>query len=102
MDRGYKEAIIQNPKFVLRRIKRGIKTGEFFWDAYYFLKFVISPSTSSGDGACSYAYKIEWPTYDFANNDLKPLEVQKPPLRDWRKFKYVTLSSSLPKSLEPL
>ena len=40
MKRGYRRAILFNPAYVLRRIARGIRTGEFFWDLFYFVKYL--------------------------------------------------------------
>lgn len=64
MKRGYLEAIIKNPKFIYRRIKRGIKTGEFFWDVYYFVKFCFLPPSNSPKESCEYAHNKEWPKVD--------------------------------------
>ena len=49
---------------------RGIKTFEFFWDAYYFFKFFCSPATSQAQSAVYFA-KDRWPHYDFANNHIE-------------------------------
>lgn len=67
IDLAFKRAILYNPGFVLRRFIRGIKTGEFFWDLFYALKFFLTPTSRSARESLYYA-KDRWPTYDFASN----------------------------------
>lgn len=86
---GYKMAITQNPWFIFRRLKRGIKTGEFFWDAYYFLKYLFLPSANSMDNSNAYAHRKEWPQVDFTKLEALPVEWQQPTPRDWRTLTYV-------------
>lgn len=69
---AYRRTIFTNYKFILRRIWRGIKTGEFFWDLYYGLKFAILPSTSKTITANYYA-KDRWPMHDFKVKKLIPI-----------------------------
>ena len=40
MTKFFRRCILFNPRFIWRRLIRGIRTGEFFWDAYYALKWV--------------------------------------------------------------
>ena len=35
MKKFFTHCMLYNPRFVIRRIIRGIRTGEFFWDLYY-------------------------------------------------------------------
>ena len=42
MKKAYQKAIILNPKFIYRRILRGLKTHEFVLDVYYFFRFIMS------------------------------------------------------------
>jgi anaerobic magnesium-protoporphyrin IX monomethyl ester cyclase len=64
MEMGYRRAILTNPGFIFRRLLRGIRTGEFFWDAYYGLKFALLPATSATETTRYYA-KDRWPRHDF-------------------------------------
>ena len=57
------------------RIIRGIRTGEFFWDAYYALKFYFLPTTGNLIKSNYYA-KERWPKYDFKNRPPKPAYYQ--------------------------
>ena len=66
---AYKRAILRNPRFVARRVWRGIRTGEFFWDAYYFVKFFGSPATSATHSAIYFA-KDRWPQHDFTSHAI--------------------------------
>lgn len=75
MQRAYIRAIILNPKFVFRRILRGIRTGEFFWDIYYFFKFIFAPTTSSASQ--QYYDQSRWPKWDFIENAPAPSIYQK-------------------------
>lgn len=64
MEMGYRRAILTNPGFIFRRLVRGIRTGEFFWDAYYGIKFALLPATSATETTRYYA-KDRWPKHDF-------------------------------------
>jgi len=65
MDLGYKKAILQNPKFILRRFWHSLRTNELLWDAYYFCKFFFAPSVNENSLQANYYKKDRWPTYDF-------------------------------------
>lgn len=70
MNIAYRRAILANPGFIARRLKRGIKTGEFFWDAYYFLKFFAAPAVNAKAHSAIYFAKEQWPVFDFKNNPV--------------------------------
>ena len=71
---AYRRAILTNPAFIFRRLVRGIRTGEFFWDAYYALKFAMLPATQRGDQQSSQYYaSAKWPKYDWGGSTLEPL-----------------------------
>lgn len=76
MDLAYHRTLITNPAYILRRIWRGIRTGEFFWDAYYFLKFVFMPATSKAVSARYYA-RGRWPVHNYRNQPPACHEYQK-------------------------
>ena len=61
---AHRRAIFQNPSFWARRIKRGIRTGEFFWDVYYALQYLSRPTVSQALATRYYAPE-RWPRYDF-------------------------------------
>lgn len=86
MDYAYKRAILFNPGFAIRRIIRGFRTGEFFWDMYYALKFFMTPASRSALMSQYYA-KERWPVYDFEAN---------PPAQEpaWQKAKKSTLDNA--------
>ncbi len=67
MDIAYKRAILYNPSFALRRLLRGFRTGEFFWDVYHALKYFMLPASRSALMSQYYA-KDRWPQHDFAAN----------------------------------
>ena len=71
MKKFYSHCVIFNPSFIIRRIIRGIRTGEFFWDAYYALRFYFLPTTGNKSKSVYYA-KERWPQYDFKNRPPKP------------------------------
>ncbi len=68
MEIAYKRAILFNPGFAWRRLVRGFKTGEFFWDVYYAVKFFLAPAARSALQSMYYA-RERWPTHDY---DAKP------------------------------
>lgn len=70
-----RKAMLTNPSFIYRRLKRGIKTGEFFWDAYYGLQFIFLPATHATSGYNYYA-KDRWPQYDLQAQPLNVIEYQ--------------------------
>jgi hypothetical protein len=61
---AHRTAIFQNPSFWARRILRGIRTGEFFWDVYYALQYLSRP-TVSGALTTRYYAPERWPQHDF-------------------------------------
>ncbi len=75
MDLAYKRAILFNPGFVIRRLWRGLRTGEFFWDLYYSFKFFSMPTVVDSVGSVYHA-KDRWPVYDFSVNPLSKSEYQ--------------------------
>lgn len=83
MNYAYRRTILFNPGFALRRLLHGLKTGEFFWDVYYALKFFMSPASRSALMSQYYA-KDRWPTYDFRAH---------PPAQDpvWQKARKTAL-----------
>ena len=38
---AYRRMVLTNPSFYYRRLRHGLKTGEFLYDIYYFLRFVL-------------------------------------------------------------
>lgn len=75
MDIAYKKSIFFNPSFVVRRVLRGFRTGDLFWDAYYAIKFAILPSTTNR-GACHYYARDRWPRYDFHHKTISRTQYQ--------------------------
>ena len=70
MAKAYQRAVLTNPGFIARRLGRGIRTAEFFWDLYYFVRFVMSPPVNAATHSAIYFAKERWPTYDFANKPI--------------------------------
>ncbi len=75
MDIAYKKAILFNPGFVVRRLIRGIRTGEFFWDLYYSFKFFSMPTVTDSIRSNYYA-EDRWPVHDFAKHPPSKLDYQ--------------------------
>jgi anaerobic magnesium-protoporphyrin IX monomethyl ester cyclase len=74
--RAYHRAIVTNPAFILRRIWRGIRTHEFFWDLYYFFKFMKASSVNAATHSALYYAKDRWPVFDFEKNPITYIEVR--------------------------
>ncbi|MBF0323969.1 MAG: B12-binding domain-containing radical SAM protein [Alphaproteobacteria bacterium] len=68
---AYRKAITRNPGFIFRRILRGFRTGEFFWDVYYGIKFFLMPAVSA-KVTIDYYGKDRWPCYDFQSSPPRP------------------------------
>jgi len=75
MDLAYKKCILHNPGFIVRRLLRGIRTGEFFLDIYYATKFFFMPSIGKSIKSIYYA-RDRWPHWDFIANPPKPAMYQ--------------------------
>jgi anaerobic magnesium-protoporphyrin IX monomethyl ester cyclase len=75
VERAHREAILMNPSFIWRRFKRGIKTGEFFWDVFYGTKFILAPSTGM-EAKYAYYAKNRWPEVDYSTVKLSPRQYQ--------------------------
>ena len=75
MRKFFRRCILFNPRFIIRRFLRGIRTGEFFWDAYYALKFYLLPATGNLIKSVYYS-KERWPYYDFQKKPPKPANYQ--------------------------
>ena len=78
MKRAYRRAVLFNPAYIVRRLIRGIRTGEFFWDLFYFMKYLSLSSTTATIPSRYYA-RDRWPEFKFAGTTLK--------LRDYQIFK---------------
>lgn len=70
---AYRRAILFNPRFILRRLARGVRTGEFFWDLYYGVKFALLPATGASAASGEYYAKTRWPQRDYGRH--KPVAV---------------------------
>lgn len=72
--RAHVEAYWKNPRFILRRFLRGLRTGEFLWDAYYAMKMRFGRDTALAS-SYDYAHRDEWPAHEFRrdNGDVVPL-----------------------------
>lgn len=70
MKLAYRKAILTNPGFILRRLWRGIRTLEFFWDLYYFFKFFAAPEINKQTHSARYFAKDKWPKFDFENQKI--------------------------------
>ena len=71
----YRHCILFNPSFIIRRILRGIRTGEFFWDVYYAIKFYLMPTTGEKTKS-NYFAPERWPKWDFKILPPKPANYQ--------------------------
>jgi len=75
VEKAHKEAIFANPSFILRRLKRGLITGEFFWDLYYGIKFISAP-TVEGEARYEYYASARWPKHNYLDAKYNPRQFQ--------------------------
>lgn len=75
-DRGYRRAVLFNPRFWAQRFVRGLRTMELAYDAYYFVKFSTMGSTADQFRATYFA-RDRWPDYDFKVHPPRPSQYQK-------------------------
>jgi len=77
MQTGYRRAVLANPRFWIQRFLRGIRTGDLFWDVYYFFKFLSLSATSDTDTTrANYYAKDRWPVWDFTANTPRRSQYQ--------------------------
>lgn len=77
MTLAYRRAILTNPSFLWRRTLRGIRTGEFFWDLFYGIKFAMLPATGASGQAMAYYAKDRWPQHDYSAKPPADMPYQK-------------------------
>jgi len=77
MQLAYRQAIVANPTFIYRRLRRGVRTGEFFWDAYYFLQLLFRSAVDDADGKYAYYARDRWPRHDFRAQPHQVVRYQK-------------------------
>ncbi len=75
MKRAYRRAVLFNPAYIVRRLIRGIRTGEFFWDLFYFIKYLTLSTTTDTKPFCYYA-RDRWPEFKFPGAVLKLSDYQ--------------------------
>lgn len=75
MKRGYRRAVLFNPAYIVRRLIRGVRTGEFFWDLCYFVKYLSLSGTTVTKPFCYYA-QDRWPQFEFPGAVLKLSDYQ--------------------------
>lgn len=74
---AYRRAITLNPRFIFRRVLHGIRTGEFFWDAYYFFKWLFLTPTNREAIPARYHARDRWPRVVHGpDRELKLLDYQ--------------------------
>ena len=76
MGLAYRDAMLTNPAFLVRRFARGIRTGEFAWDMYYFFKFLTLPAVDAAAGGYRYYARDRWPSHDFQAGTLTNIPYQ--------------------------
>ena len=75
---AWRRAMFFNPRFIGRRIIRGlkgIKEFEIFWDIFYFFKAVMLPSVGKMFSTNYYA-QDRWPKYSFEENQYFQIQYQ--------------------------
>jgi len=75
MSLAYRKSIFLNPHFIVRRLWRGIRTGDIFTDIYYVFKFIFLPATAP-KGASNYYAQDRWPVYDYSGKKLSRTDYQ--------------------------
>jgi len=77
MNYAWKRALLMNPSYIVRRLFRGIRTRQLFWDFFYFLRFVKSPTMNTQTHSAKYFAQDKWPVFDFVKNQISFFEVRK-------------------------
>ena len=75
---AWRRAMFFNPRFIGRRIVRGIRgirDFELFWDIFYFFKAVVLPSVGKMFSTNYYA-EDRWPKYPFEESEYFQLQYQ--------------------------
>ena len=59
--RAYIECYYKNPRYILRRFVRSVKTYELFWDGYFFVRFLTMLLTQpKAPEHENYAFRAQW------------------------------------------
>jgi len=64
LSRGYRRAILANPGFLLRRLKRDLRVGELRSDLRDLVRFALLPSHQEGDSGVAWYARDRWPVCD--------------------------------------
>lgn len=76
--KAYVECYYKNPSYIARRFLRSLRTLEFFWDAYFSIKFLFMLKTAPQDAESeNYAYRDRW---EPLNIDPKKITERKYPV----------------------
>jgi len=60
-----------------RRLSRGLRTGEFFWDAFYFFAFLKTMRRHVSVQEEGYAYRHLWDKHGFDEECVTDISLQR-------------------------
>ena len=100
--KSHYEAYLLNPGYILRRLISGLKTGEFFWDLYYFMKFNVVLLGRKPEQSEDYRFREKWQRQEYSSGEIVYID---PPAAKgvsrkstFRHSRVPTSSPSLPES----
>lgn len=76
--KAYMEAYYKNPSYILRRVWRGLKTGEFLGDIYFAFRFLgLLLSRPRDEGDAGYRYRDRWGPLSLSQKDIQHYDYPK-------------------------
>lgn len=75
MKHAYLETVLKNPAYLARRFRRGLRTGDLFYDLAAGLRLVTLPSTPKHSRYDYYA-PDRWPRHDFLGDPSPPAQMR--------------------------
>ena len=74
--RAYIECYYKNPRYILRRFVRSVKTYELFWDGYFFVRFLTMLLTQpKAPEHENYAFRAQWEPLNIKPATIESYEV---------------------------
>ena len=83
--KAYLDIYYKSPTYIAHRLLRGIRTGEFFWDLYFAVKFFLllisRPTVQEKE---NYAYRDRWEKLNISRENVGNYTHQKATTSTWK------------------
>lgn len=84
--KAYMEAYYKNVPYIARRLWRALKTGEFFWDIYFGIRFFWMLLTQAKPVEVeAYRYRSKWEPLNMKPSEIQEYDVPRASRSTWKK-----------------